>query len=91
MSDAREIRIALEPEQMAALEKAIDAGEYSNPSEIVREAIRDWELKREPHPQDINRLRQMWDAGKASGQPRPFDIGRVLASARKRRGKNAAE
>ncbi|HEY5306124.1 MAG TPA: type II toxin-antitoxin system ParD family antitoxin [Pseudolabrys sp.] len=89
MSDDRKISVALEPEQIAALEQAVDAGEYSSSGEIVREAIRDWQLKRALGPDDIARLRQLWDAGKLSGRPVKFDIGRTLKSARKPRGKIA--
>ena len=91
MSDARKISVALEPEQMAAIEKAVSAGEYSNQSEIVREAIRDWQLKHALSDEDFKRLRSLWDAGKESGRPAKFDIERTLASARKRRDKTAAE
>jgi antitoxin ParD1/3/4 len=33
----------------------------------VREAIRDWQLKRELRLHDIERLRDAWDKGLASG------------------------
>jgi uncharacterized protein YoaH (UPF0181 family) len=36
-------------------------------SEIVREAVRDWQLKRELRQEDLRRLRQLWDQGIASG------------------------
>jgi antitoxin ParD1/3/4 len=91
MSDARKISITLEREQIAALERAVDAGDYPDSGAIVREAIRDWQLKRELHGDEIKRLRQLWDAGKKSGKPRKFDIERILSAARKRRGKTAAE
>jgi len=39
--------VALTSEQVAALKAAVEAGEYATTSEIVREAIRDWRLKRE--------------------------------------------
>jgi antitoxin ParD1/3/4 len=53
-------------------------------SEIVREAIRDWQLKRTLRLEDIRRLRQLWDEGKASGPGKPFDIERTIAVAKKR-------
>jgi antitoxin ParD1/3/4 len=45
----------------------VETGEYATTSEIVREAIRDWQFKRELRQEDLSRLRQMWDQGKASG------------------------
>jgi Arc/MetJ-type ribon-helix-helix transcriptional regulator len=41
----------------------VDAGEYATTSKILREAVRDWQLKRELRQEDIKRLRQMWDEG----------------------------
>jgi len=49
--------VALTSEQVAALKAAVEAGEYATTSEIVREAIRDWRLKRELRQEKINRLR----------------------------------
>jgi antitoxin ParD1/3/4 len=81
MGDVRKVSVALTGEQVAALKSAVDAGEYATTSEIVREAIRDWKFKRDLRQEDIKRLRQLWDEGKASGPPEPFDIERTLGSA----------
>ena len=91
MSDERKISITLKREQIAALERAVDAGDYADSGAIVREALRDWQLKRDLHGDDIRRLHLLWDAGKKSGKPRKFDIERTLLAARRRRGKTAAE
>ena len=73
MADIQKVSVALTGEQVAALKAAVDAGEYATTSEIVREAIRDWQAKRELRQEDIRRLRQLWDEGKASGPARPLD------------------
>jgi antitoxin ParD1/3/4 len=67
MAGIGKISVALTAEQIAALKAAVDAGEYATTSEIVREAVRDWQLKRELRKEDINRLRDLWDRGLASG------------------------
>jgi antitoxin ParD1/3/4 len=67
MAGIEKISVALTAEQVAALRAAVDAGEYATTSEIVREAVRDWQLKREFRKEDINRLRELWDQGLASG------------------------
>lgn len=85
MPDIQKVSVALTAEQVAALKAAVDTGEYATTSEIVREAIRDWQLKRELRQEDIERLRQLWDVGKASGPPRPVDWDSV-----KRRGRERA-
>ncbi len=84
MADIQKISIALTGEQLAALKAAVEAGEYATTSEIVREAIRDWQIKRELRQEDVRRLRQLWDEGKASGPGRPLDFKRTLATARAR-------
>ena len=84
MPDIQKVSVALTGEQLAAIKSAVDAGEYATTSEIVREAIRDWQLKRELRQEDIRRLRRLWDEGKASGLAEPFDIERTLAAARAR-------
>ena len=60
------------------------AGEYATASEIVREAVRDWQAKRELRHDDIRRLRQRWDEGKASGPPEPVDFDALRKEARRK-------
>lgn len=91
MADIRKVSVALTGEQLAALKAAVEAGQYATTSEIVREAIRDWQLKREGRRQDAKRLRQLWDGGKASGAAKPFDIERTIAGAKTRRRKAGSE
>jgi antitoxin ParD1/3/4 len=84
MADIQKVSVALTSEQLAALKAAVETGEYATTSEIVREAIRDWQFKREVRQEDIERLRQLWDDGKASGKAKPFDIERTVAGAKGR-------
>ncbi len=84
MADIQKVSVALTGEQLAALKAAVETGEYATTSEIVREAIRDWQFKRELRQEDIRRLRKLWDEGKASGPAQPFDIERTIAAARAR-------
>lgn len=84
MADIQKISVALTGEQLAALKAAVEAGEYATTSEIVREAIRDWQIKRELRQEDIRRLRQLWDEGKASGPGRPLDWRKLRHDAQQR-------
>ena len=84
MPDIQKVSIALTAEQLSALKAAVDAGEYATTSEIVREAIRDWQFKRELRQEDLRRLRQLWDQGKASGTATPVDFDAARREARKR-------
>lgn len=84
MPEVQKISIALTGEQVAALKAAVDAGEYATTSEIVREAIRDWQFKRATREEDLKRLRQLWDQGKSSGVPTQVDFELARREARQR-------
>ncbi|RBP05670.1 antitoxin ParD1/3/4 [Roseiarcus fermentans] len=84
MADIQKVSVALTGGQLAALKAAVEAGEYATTSEVVREAIRDWQLKRELRQEDIKRLRRLWDEGKASGPAEPFNVEQTLAAAEAR-------
>ena len=84
MPDVQKVSIALTGEQLGALRAAVETGEYATTSEIVREAIRDWQFKRELRQEDLKSLRQMWDQGKASGAAAPVDFDAARREARQR-------
>ena len=84
MPDVQKVSVALTGEQLAALRAAVETGDYATTSEIVREAVRDWQFKRGLRQEDIRRLRQLWQEGKASGPAEPFDVERTIAAAQAR-------
>ena len=84
MPDIQKISVAVTGEQLAVLKAAVEAGEYATTSEIIREAIRDWQFKRELRQEDIKRLRHLWDEGKASGPAKPLDFEDLRQEAQKR-------
>ncbi|HEY2104488.1 MAG TPA: type II toxin-antitoxin system ParD family antitoxin [Candidatus Binataceae bacterium] len=69
---------------MEALKAVVATGEYATTSEVVREAIRDWQFKRELRQRDIERLGRLWDEGKASGPAKPLDFDELRREARRR-------
>jgi antitoxin ParD1/3/4 len=83
MPDVQKVSIALTGEQIGALRAAVETGEYATTSEIVREAIRDWQFKRELRQEDLRRLRQLWDQGKTSTAT-PVDFDHARREARQR-------
>ena len=67
MANVEKVSIALTPEIAAVVRQAVESGEYASNSEIVREALRDWKLKRTLQRQEIEEMRQKgnlkkWDA-----------------------------
>jgi antitoxin ParD1/3/4 len=54
------ISIALPPEMVAELRQAVETGEYASSSEVVRDALHQWTLKRSLREQSLNELRNLW-------------------------------
>lgn len=86
MATVQKISIALTHQQVAVVRAAIETGEYATPSEIIREAMRDWQAKRETRLAEMSRLRQAWDEGQASGDAGAVDFMRLRAEARSKLG-----
>ena len=53
-------------------------------SEIVREALRDWKLKRALQQQEVEELRRLWQEGLHSGPSRFVGMADLKAEARRR-------
>jgi antitoxin ParD1/3/4 len=47
MPDVYKISIALTGEQIGALRAAVTTGDYATTSEVIREAVREWQRKRQ--------------------------------------------
>ncbi|PTE09518.1 ribbon-helix-helix domain-containing protein [Mesorhizobium helmanticense] len=84
MAGVEKMSVAVTPQQAAVMREAVETGEYATTSEIVREAMRDWLAKRELRHEDVRRLRQLWDEGKASGKPEPVDFDILRKEARRK-------
>ncbi|WP_315799091.1 MULTISPECIES: type II toxin-antitoxin system ParD family antitoxin [unclassified Bradyrhizobium] len=82
MASVEKLSVALTSEQVSALKTAVESGEYATTSEIVREAVRDWQLKRELCREDVRRPRQAWDEGIASGSAAKVDMKQLRTDAR---------
>ena len=84
MPDIHKVSVALTGEQIEVLKAAVASGEYATTSEIVREAIRDWQLKHELRREEMARLRRLWDEGETSGEAQPVDFAKLRNEARDR-------
>ncbi len=60
MSSIEKISIALPPEMIAQVREAVATGEYASSSEVIREALRDWNYKRKLRQAGIEELRHIW-------------------------------
>ena len=86
MSHVSKISVALTPELAALISQAVEGGEYATSSEVIREALREWKLKRDVYSRQLEALRV--DIGRgladvAEGWLVPYDRGRILERGRK--------
>ena len=69
MGDIRKITISLPDEMLAEIKSAIDAGEFTNTSEAIRDALRHWRRARTVVAASDQELRRLVAEGRASGAP----------------------
>ncbi|MGZ8157762.1 MAG: type II toxin-antitoxin system ParD family antitoxin [Methylobacter sp.] len=84
MAHVEKLSIALTPEMAAIVRQCVESGEYASSSEVIREALRDWKLKRSLQQNEIEELRNLWQAGLDSGPGHLTDINAIKARARQR-------
>jgi antitoxin ParD1/3/4 len=84
MPNVEKMSIALTPELAAAVRAAVANGEYVSSSEVVREALRDWQFRRALHQKELEELRCLWQEGIDSGPGHLADMQAIKAEARRR-------
>lgn len=72
MSKLERITVTMPEEMAAKMRAAVDSGEYATTSEIVREALRDWEHYQEQRQAKLERLRAEIAKGMV-GEGRPME------------------
>ncbi|MBY2933353.1 MULTISPECIES: type II toxin-antitoxin system ParD family antitoxin [Rhizobium] len=82
MANVEKISVSVTPQHADLLRDAVGSGAYASASEVIREAMRDWSAKWQQRSGDIEKLREMWAEGKASGTASPVDFDEMLAEAR---------
>jgi antitoxin ParD1/3/4 len=82
MAEIERLSIALPTPMADAVRRAVNAGEYASTSEVIRDALRLWESRRQLRERDVEIVRQRWDEGKASGRAGPLDVKRIIAEER---------
>jgi len=60
MPTIEKLSIALPAEMAATVRRAVEVGEYSSNSEVIRDALRDWAHKRKLRDQSVANLRSRW-------------------------------
>lgn len=68
MTTVEKRSVSLSPELAAAVDEAVSSGEYGSASEVVRDALRAWQERRQLLGHTVEEIRLLWDAGIASGR-----------------------
>jgi antitoxin ParD1/3/4 len=84
MSNVQKLSVALTPELIELVQDAVQSGEYTSKSEVVRDALRSWKLRRTAWAGDTDELRALWMEGIASGPGRFASIEDIKKEARRR-------
>jgi antitoxin ParD1/3/4 len=84
MPGIEKVSIALSPEMVAMLKGAVASGQYASASEVVREALREWQLRKPLREAEIERLRKAWQEGIESGPSHPLDMNEIKRRGRER-------
>lgn len=67
MANVEKLSVAVTPEMASLMREVVEAGEYASTSEVVRDALRDWEYRRRQRDQAIQELRHLIQEGIDSG------------------------
>ena len=82
MANVEKLSVALTPEMVAEVRAAVEGGDYGSVSEVVRDALRAWRLRRKIETLETEELRRLVQEGMDS---RPgLEAGEVFARLRAR-------
>ncbi len=85
MSEIERLTITLPHEMAAVVKSAVEGGDYASSSEVIREALRDWKMKRALRLKEVEALKADIDQGLtdvAEGRVQDFDAARIIARGR---------
>lgn len=80
------LTITMPQDMLAEVKSAIETGEYASTSEVMREALRDWRVKRTLQMEQLAALKRDIDKGLddvAAGRVKDFDIGSIIKRGKK--------
>ena len=82
MATVEKISIALTKDIAALVREAVETGEYASTSEVIRDALRDWKLKRAARGEQLAELKRLWQVGIVSGSAGTLDMEAIKREAR---------
>jgi antitoxin ParD1/3/4 len=86
MAEIERLTITLPHDMVAVVRDAVERGDYASTSEVVREALRDWKMKRALQLKELEALKADIEKGLAdlaAGRVEDFDAARIVKRGRK--------
>jgi len=86
MSNIERMTITMPADMAALVKSAVAAGDYASTSEVVRDALRQWKMKRAIQIQEMASLKADIDKGLAdvaAGRVKDFDKKKIVERGRK--------
>ena len=86
MAEIERMTITLPADMATIVKRAVEGGDYASSSEVVREALRDWKMKRALQMSELASLKSDIDRGLndvAEGRVQDFDATRIIERGRK--------
>jgi len=84
MATVEKITIALTSEMAGFVRRAVESGEYASTSEAIRDAVREWQERRDLLGYTVDELRKSVQEGLESGESPHSSMADVKAEARRR-------
>lgn len=63
MDNVEKLSITLTAEQAKLVRGAVKSGEFATTSEVIRDALRDWQFRRRLETEQITEYRKLWEEG----------------------------
>jgi antitoxin ParD1/3/4 len=82
MRKVEKLSVDLTPRLDAVVKDAIASGQYASASDVVQEALMDWEDQKSLRHFSDEELRHLWNEGIASGTAKPFNTQDIVARAK---------
>ena len=86
MADVERLTVTMPTEMLALVKAAVNDGDYASTSEVIREALRDWKMKRALQLQEFVALKediQQGLADVANGRMTEFNADQIIELGRK--------
>lgn len=86
MAEVERLTVTMPSDMAAVVKAAVNQGDYASTSEVVREALRDWKMKRALQLQEFAALKADIDQGMAdvaAGRLTEFNADRIIERGRK--------